>query len=226
MHLTNEQIIDQALGDRDAEAMAHIDACALCRDEYQSYCDTLALVRDHLPKPPEGYADMIWSRIEPHLIPPRSWWWRRRRMALIRIAATLAVACIAALLAWRAGHTPAALPPAPSAEELRKSGVERLAATARTAPSPEARIAAIRTLGELGGAQASERLVSLYGVEHDVEVRRNIVFALAVHQDKDALHQIAAAETDPELQKLIHDAITAGHPELEGPALTHHQRPR
>ena len=215
MHLTDEQIIDQALGDRDAEAMAHIESCAQCRGEYEIYRGSFALVGDHLPEPPEGSLEKVWSRVEPRLKPGR-----RRHTALLRIAATLAVACIAALLAWRAGHMPAEPPPAPSAKELRNREADRLAATARTAPSPEARIAAVRALGDLGGARASERLVSLYGEERDVNVRRNVVFALAVHRDTDALHQIAAAENDPEMQKLIHDAITAGHPELEGPALT------
>ena len=74
MHLTDEQIIEYALGVSLGEPVRgaeHIAACAECRSEVEAYVWTLETVRDNLPQPPKGYAERLWAAIEPRLKPRR-----------------------------------------------------------------------------------------------------------------------------------------------------------
>src|SRR5260370_24635073 len=161
MHLTDEQIMDQALGDVDEEAMAHIAVCAHCSAEFEAYRNTLKTVRDNLPSPPEGYADRLWAALEPRLTPRRP---PRPLTPLLAAAATLVVACIAGLFAWRYTQTPPAGPPKleannhqhrqpdvpPTAEEeliIAGTDPDQLAAIARISYPPTVRIPAINDPG-------------------------------------------------------------------------------
>jgi hypothetical protein len=234
MHLTDEQIIDQALGDHDAEAMAHIEACEQCRDEYEIYRDSFALVRDHLPEPPEGHFEKIWSRVEPRM---RAHARRQRRMTLVRIAAAVAVACIAGLLAWRStrtttppglpaleAHTPRHRPPdVPATPDeqriLASSDQESLAALARSSKSRKVRIRAIGILGLSGNPTTSETLVALYGSELDPDVRRAIVRSLFIRQDLAELEKLLKREKNPDVQHDIQTALLGWQPKQE--YLTH-----
>jgi len=54
MHLTDEQIIDLALGDRGLKGLAHVIACAECRAEVEAYVRTLKTVRGSLAGNPPG----------------------------------------------------------------------------------------------------------------------------------------------------------------------------
>ena len=57
-HLSDEQILDQISGGNDLDAMAHIAACARCRQEYEEYLATVELFRECL-RTHEDLADEI-----------------------------------------------------------------------------------------------------------------------------------------------------------------------
>jgi len=231
MHLTDEQIIDQALGDEDAGATAHFAVCAYCREEFEAYRDTLTTVRDNLPSPPAGYAERLWAAIEPRLAPRRP---PRRRLTLLATAATVAVVCIAGLFAWRytqtpnppklEAHTPRHRPPdVPAAADeqriLASKDPEGLTALARSSKSRKVRIHAIRILGLSGSPTVSATLVALYGNELDPDVRSAIVRSLSIRRDVAELETLLKTEKSPAVQHDIQTALLGMHPKAE--YLTH-----
>jgi hypothetical protein len=76
-HITEEQLVGYAMGDAepgtDAATTAHVESCASCRtalDQIRATLDAAAA----LPVPARGddYGAMVWDRIEPRLVEPRS----------------------------------------------------------------------------------------------------------------------------------------------------------
>ena len=108
-HLTDEQLIDTALGDEIPGAAMHLRGCAECEAEVQIYRDVMAVTLD-LPEPPPGFFDEVWDNVR-HRLPRRR---RRRRIVPILAAVAAAViAVIAGLTVWRAAKTPPAGPTRP-----------------------------------------------------------------------------------------------------------------
>jgi HEAT repeat protein len=80
----------------------------------------------------------------------------------------------------------------------------RLAEIARSGRDPELRRTAIRNLGIHGGNKgAAETLVEIYNSEKDVEVKKAVIGALAMHGNATALVAIARKEQDTNLKKEI-----------------------
>ena len=96
MHVTEEQLVLHVFGDDDAEAKAHVAACAECQAEVQRFRDVVALV-DEVPPPErgDGYGDEMWNRIRWRLGPQRP---QRKWLAPLLVAAMLAIAFIGGLL--------------------------------------------------------------------------------------------------------------------------------
>ena len=220
--------MDQALGDEDAGAMAHIAGCAHCRDDFEAYRDTMTTVRDNLPSPPVGYADRMWALIEPRLTPRRPPRWR---VAMLATAAT--VACIAGLYAWRytrpmSPSSPTKLealhrldaPASPEEQRILAGRDEsQVLALLRSSMSRKMRIAAIRILALSGTATMSETLVELYHHSADPDTRRAIVRALFVRQDLAELEKLLEKERNPAVRHDIQLALDASHVHRE--YLTH-----
>jgi hypothetical protein len=63
------------------------------------------------------------------------------------------------------------------------------------------RLKAVRHIGMMGGESAKDALLSLYGKESDVQVRRSVIEALSFHANADVLVGLARKETNPELRR-------------------------
>src|SRR5260370_16019142 len=96
MHVTEEQLVLHVFGDDDAEAQAHVAACAECQAEVQKFRDVVALV-DEVPVPErgDGYGEQVWNSIRWRLGPQRP---QRRWLAPLLVAAILAIAFVGGLL--------------------------------------------------------------------------------------------------------------------------------
>ena len=206
MHLTEEEIIDYVvMGEATAAGRTHVASCAPCREETDTLREILELTRD-LPPPPEGWFDEIWAKVEPQLTPRHS---RRRRVRVLRIAAMVVIACIAAPLFWRVGHPPAAISTGAvnlSSELDDNREADRLWFAARS-PVYDTREQAIRDLGALGGPRARQHLLQLYSREKDTPTRRIIVLVFFGRSDVTTLRILKATEKDPEMKKLVRYCI-------------------
>jgi len=83
-HLNDEDLIAHHY--RDADASAHLDACAECKAQYATLCGVLALV-DSMPVP-ERDPEQVWNRLRWRLERRRrrTWQW------MVGVAAVLAIA--------------------------------------------------------------------------------------------------------------------------------------
>jgi hypothetical protein len=63
------------------------------------------------------------------------------------------------------------------------------------------RLHAVRHLGMVGGDSGADTLVSIYGKESDMQVRRAVIDALSFHGNGDVLVSLARKETNPELRR-------------------------
>jgi HEAT repeat protein len=79
----------------------------------------------------------------------------------------------------------------------------RLADAARSSKDRELRVAAIKSLGLLGGNGRGDVLVSIYRGDQDPEVRRAAINALFLQQNGKALVDLARAEKDPRMKEEI-----------------------
>jgi hypothetical protein len=77
----------------------------------------------------------------------------------------------------------------------------RLLEVIATERAPELRAEAIRHFGMVGGRTAADALVTQYGKESDISVRRAIIDALSFHANADVLVSLARKETNPELRR-------------------------
>ena len=109
------------------------------------------------------------------------------------------------------------------AEEVRQAAgnVDRLAAIARNGQSAQVRIDAVHALGDLEDPEAAHRLVAMYGSEKEAEVRKAMIFALAVRQDTGGLETLAGREHDPELRANIQAALTGLRNDPNNHLVTH-----
>jgi HEAT repeat protein len=74
---------------------------------------------------------------------------------------------------------------------------------ARTEKDPSLRRSAIRTLGGLSASRSGATLRSLYGSETDANLKREIISALSRQDNAAALVEIARAEKDPAMRRLV-----------------------
>ena len=109
-HIGEDDLVLYHYGEtRDASAIAaHLEACAACRDEYASMCQTLALVdeadRAALPQDDGRLVREMWARLAPRLEERErgAWsWWPGQRMALAAVATIVLTACIGGLFVGR-----------------------------------------------------------------------------------------------------------------------------
>ena len=100
-HLTEQEIVLHHYHDDESPASVaeHLSACDVCRAEYNSIRNILALV-DEMPVPErnDGYGEQVWSRLRWKLGSERR---RRRWVAPLAAAAVLAIAFFAGAL-WKA----------------------------------------------------------------------------------------------------------------------------
>ena len=80
---------------------------------------------------------------------------------------------------------------------------DKLGELARNETNPELRIAAIKSLGLVGGEHSSAILKSLYESDQNLEVRRAVINALFLHGDAKTLVALGRAEKNPDLRKAI-----------------------
>lgn len=80
-------------------------------------------------------------------------------------------------------------------------GADRLLELARTETQPELRRAIVHNLGLLGSARTGEALVGMYRSDADPRIRREVLNALFIQGNADAIIQIARSEKDPDLRK-------------------------
>jgi HEAT repeat protein len=66
----------------------------------------------------------------------------------------------------------------------------------------------IQNLGQMGSPQGTDALLSLYGTNKDVPVRRAIIDALSNQQNAKVLIELARKETDPTLKKRIVERLS------------------
>lgn len=78
---------------------------------------------------------------------------------------------------------------------------EKLLELARTEKDAGLRRSAIHNLGVMNSAKSQEALVSMYANEKELDIRKEILQALFLQQNANALVEIARKETDPELKK-------------------------
>ena len=227
MHLTNEQIIEQALGDEIPGAAAHVMACAECEAEVQAYRDVWALTRE-VPGPPPGYADKMWERIQWRLGPPPR---RRRWPTILAIAASVMLAVVAGVLIWRERHVPAermmtapqaqtppkvrqhmsiTVTPADDPETKKRMAIvdattnpHKLAELARHDPALAVRLEAIRVLGFVDDRESSGYLVDIYRHAREPEARQYAVMALLMHKDTASVALLESEEKDPAVKSNI-----------------------
>jgi HEAT repeat protein len=79
----------------------------------------------------------------------------------------------------------------------------RLSELAKSEQNPELRRAAIRSLGMVGGKGTGDTLVQIYGSESDLNVKKAVISALAMHDNAAALVAIARKEKDSALKREI-----------------------
>jgi hypothetical protein len=78
----------------------------------------------------------------------------------------------------------------------------RMIEVVTTERSPELRVSAVRHLGMMGGKAGADTLVSAYGKESDVQVRRAVIETLSFDNGNgDVLVSLARKETNPELRR-------------------------
>ncbi|HEY2325081.1 MAG TPA: HEAT repeat domain-containing protein [Thermoanaerobaculia bacterium] len=80
---------------------------------------------------------------------------------------------------------------------------DKLGKLARGETNPELRIAAIKSLGLVGGEHSSAILKSLYESDQNADVRHAVISALFLHGDAKTLVALGRAEKNPELRRSI-----------------------
>ena len=80
---------------------------------------------------------------------------------------------------------------------------DRLIELAKGEKDPELRKTAIRNLGLMKRTGTSEALVSIYGSDSSLDVRKTVVNALFLQNNGKALVDLARAEKNPEMKKEI-----------------------
>jgi HEAT repeat protein len=93
-------------------------------------------------------------------------------------------------------------------EEILKSmfiggNSSRLAEIAQSNTDPRLRIAAIKSLGLMGGNGRGDILVSIYKSDQNRDVREAVLKSLFLQQNAKALIDLARAEKDPEMKRAI-----------------------
>ena len=107
-------------------------------------------------------------------------------------------------------------------QALFLSGDEaHLAEVAKSARTPELRVTAIRELGLMRGQKTGPLLLSLYPGARDREMARAVIDALWLHQDAQALVDIARKESDPELKKAVVEKLSLMHSKIATDYLMH-----
>ena len=87
---------------------------------------------------------------------------------------------------------------------MSSNSFDRLAQIARTEKDEELQKTAIRTLGSAGRAESADALRAIYGGDSSVEVKKEVVNALAMNQrNATVLVALAKAEKNAELKKAI-----------------------
>ncbi len=79
----------------------------------------------------------------------------------------------------------------------------RLGEIAKTEKDPELRVAAIKSLGLMGGKGRGDVLVSIYQTDQNRQVRDAVLNALFLQQNGKALVELARNEKDPQMKKAI-----------------------
>jgi hypothetical protein len=102
--------------DAGADAQAHLESCAECRERLEALARTLALAQaPDVPEPGPDYEGRVWARLQPQLgqpaatarvVPIRSRFWPR----VVSVAALAAALVLAFLLGRRFPDQPQALP--------------------------------------------------------------------------------------------------------------------
>jgi len=88
---------------------------------------------------------------------------------------------------------------------------EKLGELARSETNPELRIAAIKSLGLVGGEHSSTILKSLYESDPNLDVRHAVINALFLHNDAKTLVALGRAEKNPDLRKSIVTKLSIMH---------------
>jgi outer membrane protein assembly factor BamD (BamD/ComL family) len=93
--------------------------------------------------------------------------------------------------------------------------VQGMTEIARTDKDPEIRRRAIRNLGVFGGHEATDTLISIYGAETDLEVKKEVINALFLNGAGKQMVVLARKETNPEIKKaLIQKMSLMSSPEI------------
>ncbi len=113
-HLTELELVLHAYGDGDepAATAAHLERCAVCREQVERIRRVLAVVdRMEVPDRDEQYGSRVWARIHPDLAPRTTGWFphlayvfRPGRLAVAAAAALIIVAAFLAGRFWPVGH--------------------------------------------------------------------------------------------------------------------------
>jgi len=80
---------------------------------------------------------------------------------------------------------------------------EKLAEIARTEKVEELRLAAIRSLGLLGGSRSGQLLLSIYDSDPSIEVKKSVIGSLFIQGSARTLVDLARKEKDRELKREI-----------------------
>ena len=92
---------------------------------------------------------------------------------------------------------------------MSSNSFDRLAQIARTEKDEELQKTAIRTLGSAGRAESAEALRAIYSGDSSVDVKKEVVNALAMNQrNATVLVALAKAEKNAELKKAIVTRLT------------------
>ena len=105
-HLTDDDLVLHYYGEEDRAA--HLAACAACAARYRA----LAALMDAVPPieaPPRdgGYAERVWTQVQPRLAVRRRWGVTWQRMVAVAAAVVLLIAGFSAGRLWRPTSTPA-----------------------------------------------------------------------------------------------------------------------
>jgi HEAT repeat protein len=87
-------------------------------------------------------------------------------------------------------------------------GTDLLIDVARTEKDPSLRRTAIRSLGVVRSPQSADALKAIYAAESSIDIRREIIGALALQQNAAALVDLARSERDPTLKKEIVERLS------------------
>jgi HEAT repeat protein len=87
----------------------------------------------------------------------------------------------------------------------------RLVEIAKTEKDPGLRIAAIKSLGLMGGNGRADVLVSIYQSDQNRQVREAVLNALFLQQNGKALVDLARSEKDPQMKKAIIEKMSLVH---------------